>query len=95
MKYELVDGVKRHRESPSTFPIPPEEEKRGIKPGWFVRASFTNKGSTNGEKLWVEIDTVDLPNLKGHLRDTPIILDDLKDGDPVELELKHVLDITE
>lgn len=73
LKYTLVDGIERNTESPDTFWIPSQEDKKRLGVGDRVKLGFLDKDGA-GERMWVEITEKDEDNFKGALRNTPVWL---------------------
>ena len=95
MKFTLIDGVTRNAENPDTFEIPTEEERRCVVPDDLVKVGFEMEDEDlGGERMWVEVTSVDGEQFTGTLSNHPIVID-LAFGDEVRFGLKHILSIYE
>lgn len=95
-KYILMDAEERHRAHPTTFEIPPRDDRNRLKPGDMVKLVFMpGDRSPGGERLWVTIKesiaTVPrryMGQLENHAITTP-----LKLGDRVDFGAEHIIEI--
>lgn len=92
MKHDLIDGVARNALYPSTFGIPSSQEKKEVKAGDYVKLGF-NHPSGGSERMWVRVKSNADGKMTGEVNNDPILFDNVKDGDPVEFESKHILGI--
>jgi uncharacterized protein YegJ (DUF2314 family) len=97
--WTVADAEVSHQKSPSTFEIPPFDERSTLEVGDWVKLRFlffVDKNGTQitGEHMWVEvIDTQD-NCYQGILINQPFLLDAIKYGDTLWFESRHVIDIT-
>jgi uncharacterized protein YegJ (DUF2314 family) len=90
----FVDGVAYNNASPLTFSIPSKAEKDALKPGQYVKIGFVTDSKTipNTERMWVKVHLWDGEHGQGELNNDPVVAN-MKDGDTVKFEAKHILDI--
>ena len=99
-KRALVDGVAKAAAHPATFHIPSAEDIAGIKVGDYVKLGFVVDSPENlpsgrlrasAERMWVNVRS--LAPFSGVLANDPVVLEDIKAGDTVDFESRHILDI--
>lgn len=99
MKIKLMDGVRRNRANPNTFLIPSRAQKGLVVAGDYVKIGFIPRGGTtetvNGERMWVMVTRIEGRKYFGVLHNEPLAFfqKDLKYGDAVEFEARHIIDI--
>lgn len=83
--FQLTDAEAMNRAHPQTFEIPPEEERRTLKINDLAKVCFANQ-----ERMWVQVTQVRPgPMYVGKLNNSPIVVD-MKIGQRVEFEPRHV-----
>ncbi len=87
--WTLDDAQVRGTENPYTFYIPSKELLDLLKVGDLVKLTFTNKDEES-ERMWVEIGSIDGKNFVGRLDNDPIYIKELKAGDRIEFESRHI-----
>ncbi len=106
MKYSLQDAELMHRAHPDTFSLDPIDERSTLRPKDFAKLSFLfpdnlvpDDGCT-GERMWVEVehvvadgDSIVYAGALGNHPNRPALLGDLKLGDLVKFEPRHIYDI--
>ena len=90
-RHELLDGVKMNQRDPATFRIPSAFEKARIQPGDYVKVGFVTDGS-HQEFVWVRVQAVNGKGISAVLDDDPVYAD-MRFGEHIEIELRHVLGI--
>jgi uncharacterized protein YegJ (DUF2314 family) len=92
----FIDGVAQNAATPKTFSIPSEIEKHHLKPGQYVKIGFRTDalGGPSTERMWVKVIAWDGKTGRGEVNNDPAVVD-LKFGDPVKFDSKHILDIYE
>lgn len=90
--YTLMDGMKLHQESPTTFYVPDRVEIMNLKVNDIVKLIFVEEDN-RPERMWVHITEANYPNFKGTLGNDPIGLKHLKYKDLVEFEAHHIINI--
>lgn len=101
--WQLDSGVLRNELYPKTFWIPPEERRRSIKGGDFVKLPFEISvpdqdqfGPTAHERMWVKVEGEDAPYFVGKLMNQPVCSDvqkALKRGSQVVFLPENIIDI--
>jgi hypothetical protein len=100
--WELDDGEALNRESPSTFRIPPLEERSALSPGNLVKLIFRIRlrdGDMNVaeevERMWVIVKGRHGHLYEGVLDNDPYCSAEIRSGMPVFFETRHVIAIYE
>ena len=87
----LADGEELSLAHPDSFCLPPLDEREDLKKGMHVKLIFDD-----AERMWVKVvERICIDEkvvYKGHLANHPTVVD-LKFGDEVVFEPKHVVDI--
>lgn len=95
-KYTLMDGEAQNLAHPTTFYIPPKEERLKLRPGDLAKVVFTPaSGRGLSERMWVKITEVQEPGkYVGVLDNDPLDPNlGVLDGSTVEFEAKHVIQL--
>lgn len=100
--WELDDGEEINRDTPSTFWIPPSEQRNNLLPGQIVKLIFRIKTINENkvkefhvERMWVIVQER-LDNVyRGILDNDPYCTDDIRAGLQVYFEPRHVINIHE
>ncbi len=99
MTYKLIDGLQRHEANPNTFEIPSLEEKQELKAGDIVKLGFEATeefdDGPSGERMWVRTTKIKGDDYEGTLSNDPVVIEDLKHGDKVIFNSKHIISIYE
>lgn len=95
--WNLDDAQKLAEKFPRTFSKPSKEVLEPLEKGHKAKLSFIFKSDDpevpNAEQLWVEILLVQNNNtLLGQLEDDPKYIQDLKCGDIIEFEERHIIE---
>lgn len=95
--WDLDDAQNLVEEFPHTFSKPSKEVLEPLEKGSKAKLNFIikndNPEAPNAEQLWVEILLVqNNDKLLGQLEDNPKYIQDLKCGDIIEFEERHVID---
>ena len=95
--WNLDDAQKLAEEFPRTFSKPSKEVLEPLEKGHKAKLSFIFKSddpeAPNAVQLWVEILLVqDNDKLLGQLEDDPKYIQDLKRGDIIEFEERHIIE---
>ncbi|MGN1223507.1 MAG: DUF2185 domain-containing protein [Ruminococcus sp.] len=92
--YYLEDAQERHRKHPRTFDIPTEEEIEALQVNDLVKLIFSfPEQLENGccaERMWVCITEITEDGFCGELDNHPYYLKDLKAGDRITFQKKHI-----
>lgn len=92
--YYLADAQERHRKHPRTFDIPTEEEIEALQVNDLVKLIFSfPEQLENGccaERMWVCITEITEDGFCGELDNQPYYLKDLKAGDRITFQKKHI-----
>jgi len=91
-RWHLGSGVRRNREHPDTFYIPPEEERQAVVPGMDVKLMFEMRDGF-GERMWVTVTEVKKRHLVGTLSSLPVGIPRLLPGDKIKFKREHIIDI--
>lgn len=95
LAWSLENVYERNRKAPYTFYIPSEEIIDILSIGDMVKLIFvgeTENEDCAGEKMWVEITHRNEGEFKGILTNEPYDLKDLKAGQEVSFQAKHICD---
>ena len=95
--WSLEDAQTLVKEFPNTFSKPAREALEPLEKGHKAKLIFSFKNERpelpNSEQLWVEILLVqDDKKLLGQLEDDPAYIHDLKRGEIIEFEERHIID---
>jgi hypothetical protein len=91
--YKLVNAEEKAKVHPSTFKIPPGDDREALKPGDVVKLHFMFRHMT--ERMWVSVTKrLDSGGYEGELRNQPISRG-AKWGDRVKFKAEHVTEIQE
>ena len=95
--WNLDDAQKMAHEFPNKFTTPSKEHLEPLEKGSKVKLLFRFKSNDpripHVEKLWVEILLVQHNDkLLGQLEDNPKYIQDLKCGEIIEFEERHIID---
>ncbi len=93
MIWKLVNVEARAAEHGS-FKIPLRSQRENLRVGNLVKLVFIDptRGMPNGERMWVEVVAVEVGRYRGELRNVPVLIEDLREGDLVEFGPEHVAD---
>jgi hypothetical protein len=91
-RWHLGSGVRRNREYPDTFDIPPEEEREAVAPGIDVKLMFEMKDGW-GERMWVTVTAVKRRKLIGRLSNLPLGIPRLMPGEKIKFKREHIIGI--
>jgi hypothetical protein len=90
----LEDAEDRARVAPDTFFIPPRDVRHDLTAGDIVKLLFfirnPEPGGLEAERMWVEVKSAAEGIYVGELLNAPSVIRDLKPGDRVVFEAKHV-----
>jgi hypothetical protein len=97
----LDDGEAIHREAPQTFLIPPLEKRTSLVQGDVVKLVFrivlrnmkTGEEQVDVERMWVMVQRREGSGYTGVLDNDPYCTSDLKSGDTVRFEPRHVIQV--
>lgn len=93
--WSLEDAQKLAEEFPKTFSKPSKEVIAPLEKGNKVKLAFKFKNDDpeipGTEQLWVEILLVQNNKLLGQLEDDPKYIKDLKCGEIIEFEERHII----
>ena len=94
--WKLEDAQKQAVEVPYTFSIPSKEAIEPLEKGNKAKLVFNFKSDNpeipSAEQLWVEILLVQNNKFLGQLEDDPKYIQDLKCGEIIEFEERHIID---
>ena len=90
-RHELLDGVAMNQDVPATFRIPSAFRKAQIRPGDDVKIGFI-VDRNHQEFLWLKVVAMNGKSISAILDDDPVYAD-VRFGQQIELELRHVLRI--
>ncbi len=93
--WSLDDPTPRIVENSYTFFVPPPEMLDLLAPGDVVKLIFRSipvREKWNAEKMWVEITQISGDHWVGKLNNHPDDMPQLKAGDEVRFERKHIID---
>lgn len=96
----LLNVEALHRKHPATFRIHPRADRATIPVGGFAKLLFRNpnRSGPEAERMWVRVTGRNgggrsKTRYTGTLANTPLYIDPLHEGDPVEFGPEHVADI--
>jgi hypothetical protein len=100
--FVLISGVDSHREFPTTFLIPSDDDKAQVGEGCYVKLQFnirtvdtSGKEEMNGERMWVIVEERDGDWFTGILDNQSIITAEMKPGLVLHFNAEHILAIGE
>jgi hypothetical protein len=91
-RWHLGSGVRRNREYPDTFDLPPEEEREAVVPGMDVKLMFEMRDGW-AERMWVTVTAVKRRKLIGKLSNMPVGIPRLMAGGKIKFKREHIIDI--
>jgi Uncharacterized protein conserved in bacteria (DUF2314) len=99
--WALDDGEAVHGEAPHTFLIPPLDKRTFLVQGDVVRLIFrivlrnmkTGEEQVEVERMWVMVQRREGSGYSGILDNDPYCTGDLKSGDTVRFEPRHVIQV--
>lgn len=91
--WKLGVAKKRRNEGPYTFYVPSKKVIDKLKKGNFAKLLFEvkRKATPSTERMWVQINERKGDKLIGRLDNDPIGIKDLKPGDEIKFESKHIV----
>lgn len=97
IRYELDNGEEMHADAPETFYIPTLEARKNLKLNDTVKLVFRieHDNGFDVERMWVDVKSVTLAGYIGILDNDPNCTEELKSGEVIEFEPKHVIQIYE
>lgn len=75
----------------SSFKIPSRSEREDLRVGDLAKLVFVVDGA-GGERMWVEVTAVAAGRYRGILRNVPVTIPGIAEGDTVEFGPEHVAD---
>lgn len=94
MKYTLGDGEICHSENPKTFWIPSLQERKSLNLRDYAQLIFISLNSDfPDERIWVLITKIIVNGYEGTLLNDPLFNENIKYGDLIIFEYKHVIKI--
>lgn len=95
--WNLIDADAIAQESKYTFYKPSQRIIEKLKPGNICKLIFSfesdNAEDPDAERMWVLIDGIDNNKYVGRLDNEPFYIKDLKAGDIITFEPKHIIDL--
>lgn len=95
--WHLVNADEIAQWSKYTFYKPSQKIIEQLKPGNICKLIFkfnsNNPEHPSAERMWVIIDSIDGDKFTGHLDNEPFYIEDIKVGDSVTFEPKHIIDL--
>ena len=97
VRYELDNGEEMHADAPKTFHLPPLEARKNLKQNDTVKLIFRieHDNGFDVERMWVDVKSVTATGYIGILDNDPYCTEELKSGEVIEFEPKHVIQIYE
>lgn len=91
----MDDGEEIHREAPDTFWIPDAAERQSLQPGRLVKLIFRIDlgDEVQVERMWVQVKKQSSSGYIGELDNDPYCITELRSGEPILFEPRHVIDI--
>lgn len=87
--YVLADVVKRNQENPTTFLIPSESIRTGLRVGDYAKLVFEGPGG--GDRMWIKIAKPSKPGLyQGELLNEPVMVKGVHRGETITFGPEHV-----
>jgi uncharacterized protein YegJ (DUF2314 family) len=95
VRYTLDDGEEIHRDAPETFWIPEAAERNALRPGQIVKLIFRIElgDEVHVERMWVQVKGRDAQGYLGGLDNDPYCTTELRSGEAVHFEPRHVIQI--
>jgi hypothetical protein len=93
--WRLEDAEEQNRIHPRSFFIPPERERKRLKPGELAKLVFLSDDPADprGERMWVIVDRAAGGRYVGKLDNDPVVIKGLAAGDEIHFEPRHVASI--
>lgn len=95
--YTLKDCIIEHQLNPATFDVPPIHEIENLQPGCYAKLIFIpqniSASSAGGERMWVHLTEVNGDRFAGVLDNNPVLVHELKRGDVIRFERRHIASI--
>jgi hypothetical protein len=91
-RWKLRSGEASNRQYPTTFWIPPAEERNTVAQGAFVKLMFMMRDGY-GERMWVQVERHRGNRYVGSLLSSPVDIPRLDSGDRVKFRAEHIIDI--
>jgi hypothetical protein len=98
--WELESAVQRHLSAPSTFWIPPEDERRNLRVGQAAKLIFkirvldkAGNAEVVTERMWVYVTSRRAAVYEGRLQSQAEATSDFRPGTQVRFLAEHVCDI--
>lgn len=91
-RWKLRSGEVSNREYPTTFWIPPADERNRVAQGAFVKLMFMLSDGY-GERMWVQVEGHRGNRYIGSLLNSPVLIPRLGSGDRVKFRAEHIIDI--
>jgi hypothetical protein len=92
---QLSDGIALAKEFPYTFEIPSKKTLKKLKKGDLVKLIFeiesNDDEATSAERMWVKIQEQKGKSLTGLLDNKPKFIQNLKIGDLIDFEERHII----
>jgi hypothetical protein len=96
--WKLEDVSDRAKDAKYTFYLPSNEALNMLAVGDVVKVIFqcdvANDKGWSAERMWVQINKVDSGHFEGYLDNDPYYIPDIKAGDRVEFEKKHIIQMS-
>lgn len=86
----FIDAQEMAKLHPKTFSAPTLEEVKKVKVGDFVKVCVDNL-----ERFWVEVTEISEDRIQGKISNDLLHFDNMKFGDVISFESRHVYDIME
>jgi hypothetical protein len=101
MNYRLTDATEMAIKHPETFEAPSFEEIQNLEVGNWAKLCFENpdeKRRIGSERMWVKVTGIlkenEVTKIHGYLDNDPVVVD-LKHGEKIIFEPKHIYSIME
>jgi hypothetical protein len=99
--WTLDDGEEIQREAPATFSMPPRDLRESLRAGDIVKLIFrielrdrgTGEEYVEVERMWVSVTDRTGAGYRGELDNDPYCTTDLRSGERVLFEPRHVIQI--
>ncbi len=93
--YTLDNAVETHREFPTTFFIPSQEDREHLREGDFAKLIFRIDvdDEIHVERMWVIVSKVRPESYTGVLDNDPYCTEEIRSGIQVEFLADHVIQI--
>lgn len=94
-RWRLGSGIASNRLWPDLYPIPSEEGKDLVKPGYAVKLLFQMRSGRErwGESMWVDVVDVSGRRMVGRLAEAPMGIPRLSQGDRIKFRREHIIGI--